>query len=364
MDRVTGLIAANYETKALGSLNIERTIASLPYGGRYRMIDFPLSNMVNSGIQTVGLVTPYKYRSVMDHIGAGKEWGLDRKNGGLFILPGSVFGVASSQSRFLLRDLKRNEVFLRRSQADYVLVTSSDAVYNMDYRPLVDKHIETGADITMLYREAVEDAPNDLSLILSGEQVTGFNRGGLKGEPLFRNCFVMRRDLLINILEWYAAVDYLDIFEALEDDLGKMDIRGYRFDGYIRSIATVRDYFQHSMELLRNEVREELFSRENPIMTKVQDSVPTKYLAGAVVKNALIPAGCVIQGTVENSILFRGVQVKPGAVVRNSILMQSCVVEPGAVVENAIIDRGNTIAAGTVLKGSPDNVFILNKHLI
>ena len=234
----------------------------------------------------------------------------------------------------------------------------------MDYRPLVDKHIETGADITMLYREAVEDAPNDLSLILSGEQVTGFNRGGLKGEPLFRNCFVMRRDLLINILEWYAAVDYLDIFEALEDDLGKMDIRGYRFDGYIRSIATVRDYFQHSMELLRNEVREELFSRENPIMTKVQDSVPTKYLAGAVVKNALIPAGCVIQGTVENSILFRGVQVKPGAVVRNSILMQSCVVEPGAVVENAIIDRGNTIAAGTVLKGSPDNVFILNKHLI
>ena len=213
-------------------------------------------------------------------------------------------------------------------------------------------------------REAVEDAPNDLSLILSGEQVTGFNRGGLKGEPLFRNCFVMRRDLLINILEWYAAVDYLDIFEALEDDLGKMDIRGYRFDGYIRSIATVRDYFQHSMELLRNEVREELFSRENPIMTKVQDSVPTKYLAGAVVKNALIPAGCVIQGTVENSILFRGVQVKPGAVVRNSILMQSCVVEPGAVVENAIIDRGNTIAAGTVLKGSPDNVFILNKHLI
>ena len=364
MDRVTGLISANYETKAFGSLTSERTIASLPYGGRYRMIDFPLSNMVNSGIQTVGLITPYKYRSVMDHIGAGKEWGLDRKNGGLFILPGSVFGVSSSQSRFLLRDLRRNEVFLKRSQAEYVLLTSTDAVYNMDYRPMVEQHMASGADITMLYHEAVSDAPNDLRLTLSGDQVTGFIRGGHTGDYLFRCCFVIRRSLLLNILDWYAAVDYLDIFEALESDLGKMDIRGYRFNGYICNIATIRDYFQHSMELLKTEVREELFSREMPIMTKVQDSVPTKYLSGAVVKNALIPAGCVIQGIVENSILFRGVKVRPGAVVRNSILMQSCVVESGAVVENAILDRGNTIAAGTVLKGSPDNVFILNKNMI
>ena len=364
MDRVTGMISANYETKALGSLTSERTIASLPFGGRYRMIDFPLSNMVNSGIQTVGLITPYKYRSVMDHIGAGKEWSLDRKNGGLFILPGSVFGVSSSQARFLLRDLKRNEVFLKRSQAEFVLLTTTDTVYNMDYRPMVDKHVETGADITMLYHEATSDAPNDMALTFSGDQITGFSRGGSAGDNLFRCCFVIRRALLMNILEWYAAVDYLDIFEALEPDLGKMDIRGYRFSGYIRNIATVKDYFEHSMDLLQSEVREELFSRESPIMTKVQDSVPTKYLEGAVVKNALIPAGCVIQGTVENSILFRGVKVMPGAVVRNSILMQSCVVEAGAVVENAIIDRGNTIAAGTVLKGAPDNAFILNKHLI
>ena len=219
MDRVTGLISANYETKALGSLTSERTIASLPYGGRYRMIDFPLSNMVNSGIQTVGLITPYKYRSVMDHIGAGKEWSLDRKNGGLFILPGTVFGVSSSQSRFLLRDMKRNEVFLKRSQAEYVLVTSTDGVYNMDYRPMVEKHIESGADITLLYREAVEDATNDLGLLLNGDQVTGFTHGGLKGENLFRNCFILSRALLMEILEWYATVDYLDIFEALEPDL-------------------------------------------------------------------------------------------------------------------------------------------------
>ena len=364
MDRVTGLISANYETRALGSLTSERTIASLPFGGRYRMIDFPLSNMVNSGIQTVGLITPYKYRSVMDHIGAGKEWSLDRKNGGLFILPGSVFGVSSSQSRFLLRDLRRNEVFLKRSQAEFVLLTASDTVYNMDYRPMLEQHIASGADLTLLYREAAFDAPNDIGLNLNGDQVTGFFRGGKTGESIFRSCFVIRRSLLLNILEWYAAVDYLDILEALETDLNKMDIRAYRFDGYIRNIATVKDYFEHSMELLQTEVREELFSRESPIMTKVQDSVPTKYLAGSVVKNALIPAGCVIRGTVENSILFRGVQIGEGAVVRNSILMQSCVVEPGAVVENAILDRGNTVASGTVLKGSPENVFILQKATI
>ena len=361
MERVIGIISANYETHDLGCLTQERTIASLPYGGRYRLIDFPLSNMVNSGISTVGLITPYKYRSVIDHIGAGKEWFLDRKNGGLFILPGSMFGVTSSEARFMLRDLKHNLVYLKRSIADYVILTASDVVYNMDYREILEQHIRSGADITMLYHEAVSDAPHDLGLELDGDRVTAFIHGVKKGENIFRNCFVISRELLMHIINWYSVQDFLDIFEAIEPDLGKMDLRVYRFGGYIRTIDNIRDYYVHSMDLLQDEVRNELFSQANPIMTKVQDSVPSKYLNGCCVRNSLIPAGCVIRGTVENSILFRDVEIGEGAVVRNSILLQHCTVEAGACVENAILDRNNVIKAGTVIKGSPDHVLVMDK---
>ena len=361
MERVIGIISANYETNDLGCLTQERTIASLPYGGRYRLIDFPLSNMVNSGISTVGLITPYKYRSVIDHIGAGKEWQLDRKNGGLFILPGSLFGVTSSEARFMIRDLKHNLVYLKRSMADYVVLTASDVVYNMDYREILEQHIRSGADITMLYHEAVEDAPHDLGLELDGNRVTSFLHGIKIGQNIFRGCFVISRQLLMNIVSWYNAVDFMDIFEALEPELGKMDVQAYRFGGYIRTINNIRDYYIHSMDLLKDDVRKELFSHENPIMTKVQDSVPSKYLSGCCVRNSLIPAGCVIKGTVENSILFRDVEVGEGAVVKNSILMQHCIVEPGAVVENAILDRNNVIKTWTVVKGSPDDVFVMDK---
>ena len=364
MERVIGIICANYETHDLGCLTQERTIASLPYGGRYRLIDFPLSNMVNSGISTVGLITPYKYRSVIDHIGAGKEWQLDRKNGGLFILPGSLFGVTSSEARFMIRDLKHNLIYLKRSAADYVILTASDVVYNMDYRDLLEQHVQSGADITMLYHEAVEDGPHDLGLELDGDRVTSFLHGIKKGENIFRGCFVISRELLMKIVSWYSAVDFMDIFEALEPELGKMDLRAYRFGGYIRTINNIQDYYIHSMELLQSDVRKELFSSMHPIMTKVQDSVPSKYIKGCTVRNSMIPAGCVIRGTVENSILFRGVKIGEGAVVRNSVLMQSCVVEPGAIVENAILDRKNIIKTGTVVKGSPENVFVMEKKTL
>ena len=157
MDKVIGIITANYDTPELETLTKDRTIASLPYCGRYRLIDFPLSNMVNSGIETVGLILPYKYRSIIDHIGIGKEWSLDKKNGGLFILPGSAFGVTSSSKRFLLRDFGRNSVYLRRSPSPYVIVTSANIVCNIDYSKLYNAHLESGADITVVQTTARHD---------------------------------------------------------------------------------------------------------------------------------------------------------------------------------------------------------------
>ena len=362
MDRVIGLITANYDTPDLGELTNDRTVASLPYGSRYRLIDFPLSNMANSGITTVGVITPYKYRSIIDHLEAGSPWSLDRKNGGLFILPGSVFGITSPGSRFLLRDISRNLIFLMRSPSPYVLITSANTVYNMDYRELIRTHVRSGADITLAYTEAVEDDKDVTGLKAENGRVLGVTQGVKAGQEAFIDTFIIGREMLLKILEWYSAIDYLDFFEVLADDYDKMDVRTFRFDGYARSIFTTKSYYDRSMDLLNPEVADELFSKTRPIMTKVQDTAPAKYTVSAKVKNSLIPAGCVISGTVENSILFRGVRVGKGVTIKNSIIMQACTIEDNAVIENAIIDRSNVITAGTVIKGAEGSTFIKEKN--
>ncbi len=360
--RLVGLITANYSSDDMGELTDERTIASLPYGGRYRLIDFPLSNMVNSGITTVGLITPYKYRSIIDHVGAGKQWSLDRKNGGLLILPGSVFGITTPGSHFTLRDISRNKVFFNRTNAPYVIISGASTVYNMDYTPFFAQHVESGADITMLYSPAPEDDVKRLRVNIENGNVVGTDRGVRKGENAFMDCFIISRSLLLNIMEWYSAINYLDFFEVLTADYDKMDVKAYKFEGYNRTISTLPQYYNDSMELLERNIFEELFINGAPIITKVQDAAPTKYMKGSHVHNALLPNGCVIEGTVENSVLFRGVKVQPGAVVRGSIIMQACVIEKDAVVENAIIDRSNVISAGTIIKGSADSTFVKEKR--
>ena len=361
MARVTGIITANYTTAQLGTLTQERGVASLPFGGRYRLIDFPLSNLVNSGIDTVGIITPHKYRSLIDHIGSGKPWALDRKNGGLFILPGAVSGISSPGARFTMRDIINNKVYLNRSPADYVLVTASNIVCNIDYTGLIKSHIKSGADITMVYTEAKEDNAFMDKLKLDGDAVKGVKRGVRTGDAAFIDSFIISREFLIKLTEWYAALDHLDFFELLEYDYDKMDVRAYRFDGYTGCVYSTDSYYKVSMELLKAEVRQELFNYDQMIMTKVMDSVPSKYLEGADVKNAYISAGCIIEGTVENSILFRGVEVKKGAVVKNSIIQQSCVIEEGACVENTIIDRNNRVGADTVIKGTDEDIMVIPK---
>lgn len=362
MERAIGIITTNYDTPALNELTNGRTAASIPYAGRYRMIDFALSNMVNAGITSVGVITPYKYRSLMDHIGAGSEWSLDRKNGGLFVLPGSVFGISSPGSRFMLRDIRRNMVFLSRASAKYVVITTANMVANLDYAALVDAHEASGADVTMATATAIADNPDLMAVSTEGGRVTSTSRGVKPGETAFTDCFVVTYELLLKVLEWYAAIDYLDFFEVISDDYDKMDIRTYELADHVKSVYTVENYFKSSMDLLDPDVADQLFRHDRPIMTKITDTAPAKYTASATVKNSLIPAGCIIEGCVEGSVLFRGVKIGKGAVVRNSIIMQSCAIGEGAVIENAIIDRSNTIAPGSVLKGTAGKLFIMEKN--
>lgn len=362
MEKIVGIITANYDTPELNELTRERTIASLPYCGRYRLIDFPLSNMVNSGIDTVGLILPYKYRSIIDHIGIGSEWSLDKKNGGLFVLPGSAFGIGGSSARFLLRDFGRNNVYLRRAAADYVVVTSANIVCNMDYTELFSHNKQSDADMTIVYKNAVRDNAYLSSVTLDGDKVIDISKGVKAGDKAFMDTFIIKRDVLVDIVEGYDTVSYSDLFDCIRDAFGKLKITAVEFNGYSKSIFTVPAYFDGNMDSFANEVDKDLFSQERPILTKVQDSVPTKYNKECTVKNCTIPAGCVISGTVENSVLFRDVVIEEGAVVKNSIVMQNCTIKSGAIVENAIIDRRNIIECGTVIKGTRENILIKGKN--
>jgi len=361
MYSVVGLISTNYATEGLGVLTNERTVASLPFGGRYRLIDFPLSNMVGAGIKTVGLITPYKYRSIIDHIGSGKPWALDRKSGGLYILPGSVFGISSAESRFILRDIERNKAFLERSAADYVVVTAANTVSRIDFADLVEKHSASGADMTLVCRRAAAAEPFMDALDIRDGRVAGVRKGAEKGDAMFLDCFVVNRELMEKILEWYKAINHLDLFEVLAADYDKMDVRPYEFDGYVGPIFTTDQYYDVSMELLKPTVREELFAADRPVLTKSHDRVPVKYVEGARVSNSLIQAGSRISGTVENSIVSSEVVIEAGARVKNCIILQDCHICAGAAVENAIIDRANVIAAGAVIRGAKGDPFIFSK---
>ena len=361
MEKLLGVITANYSTKYPSVLSETRPVASLPYLGRYRVVDFALSNMVNAGIRTVGMIMPYNYRSLIDHIGSGRDWDLNRKKGGLFILPGSAFGTSRTGSRFLLRDLEYNKVFLKRSDAELVVLSSASFVYNMDYDKLIEAHKASGADITVLSQPARGKDADVTGLSVDGTRVHGIKHGVERGEVSFLDCFVIGREFLLQLLNWYEQTDYLDLFEAMSADYERVNVQTYDFDGYVAPIFNKDNYFKSNMDMLDPKISSELFPADRTIKTKAHDNAPAKFETGSRVSNSRVSGSCRIKGTVSNSILGRNVVVETGAVVNNSIVMQSCVIKTGARVENAIVDRDNVVPAGTELKGTPEALFIKEK---
>ena len=362
MNRTIGLISANYAIEGFDTLVRERPPVSLPFGGRYRLLDFALSNMVNSRVKTVGLVTPPYYRSIMDHIGAGKEWDMDRKEGGLFILPGTAFGFRDPDSRFLFRDILHNMSYFRQGDGDYILVTTGTLVANIDYQPMIEEHELSGRSITFLYRKCSAGEKHRgyyLTLNTAGE-VTGLTMAD-EGENLFLNSFIIEKSLLLRLARDYSAMGYMDLLAILGGILPDLRIGTHRFDGYVAFMNGVVDYYRASMDLLRRDVRQELFSRERQIRTKIHDTPPALYVPGSQVSNSLMTAGSIIEGTVENSVLFRNVRVERGAVVKNCVLMEGCVIRSGARLENAVCDKYVELSAGKTILGTVDRPCVLPK---
>jgi glucose-1-phosphate adenylyltransferase len=360
---MVGIISANYSNNSFAQLTKDRPVASLPFGGRYRLVDFPLSNMVNSGIFTVGLITPYMYRSIMDHVGVGKEWALSRKVGGMFILPGSIYGLKNVQSKFLLRDILRNRPYLDRSTSELVVITGCSKVYNIDFNDVAEYHIDRGAEITLIYKKTeVGCETKELFLDIGSDgRITGEHDAQEGEDNCFLDAFIINRDLLMKFLGWYEATSYLDLTEIIFENISHLHVAGYEFTGYMGNADSIRCYMRCSRDLLNPEVNHELFRRDRPIITKIQDSPPAKYWPSSDVKNSLVSSGCIIKGTVENSIIFRGVTIEENAAVRNCVIMQNTVIHKDAVLENVISDKYAVIRQGVKLFGNADAPILVGK---
>ena len=357
-----GIIFPNSYDSYVSELVSERLMASIPFAGRYRMVDFVLSSMVTSGIDNISILVRNNYHSLMDHLGSGREWDLTRKNGGLSIYPpysekgmkvyaGRVDGLAS-----ILETLKDQK-------EKYVVMTDSNIAVNFDFKAMLDAHIASGADVTVAY--AKEEIPAAMknntdysnlyfTLKLEDGRVKKMYINSQEDgvQNLSMNIYIMDRELLIKEITAAFVRGYV-YFERdiLAPQADKLNIQAYEFTGYKARIYDMKSYFDENMKLLKDENLDGLFAG-NPIYTKVRDDNPTRYIAGAKGKNSLVADGCVIEGIVENCILFRGVKVEKGAKVKNCVLMQDTVVECGANLEYVITDKNVKVTVAQELHGT------------
>lgn len=362
-----GLIMADNTTIRLGELTRPRALAAVPFAGRYRIIDFMLSNMVNSGIISVGVLTSNKYKSLMDHLGNGAAWDLSRKNKGLFILPpfitSEMYGCGINGD---IDGLSGILDFFKMNNFKYIIVADSNVVFNSSFNGILAEHEESGADISVLYnRDNITNYDN--ALILETDRKNWIkNLYKNSGKPVSNKTslgvFVMRRELLIDlIMEAIARGEHDFALDVLIRKHDKLKLRGFEFKGVAMRINSVKDYYATTMRLLNENVREELFMAEQRIFTKVKDEAPSLYSSDCVVNNSLISDGCQIMGEVTNSMLFRGVTVSKNTVIKNSIIMQNVHISEGCYVENTIIDKNSMLRPGIKLIGQADYPVVIGK---
>lgn len=364
--KTLGIIFSNIHDTYLGELTKQRTLASLPFGGRYRLIDFVLSNMVNSGITEVGVIAKYNYQSLMDHLSTVSNWDLDRKNGGLFILP--PFGMGQSSVYGSKIDALFGALgFIKSSKQEYIIMSDTNVLCNIDYDKAVESHVKSGAEVTVIANhESSKGRSQDFVFTAENGFVTDveINSPCTKSDFCGMGMFIMEKEKLIKVITNAIAHGYTHFerdFLQRQFMKGALKIGVYEFTGTVLRNRDVASYFKNNMRLLEEKVRSDIFSTQSPIYTKVRDDVPTHYGDECSVGDTLIANGCRIEGKVENSILFRDVVIEKGAVVKNSIIMQGSVVESGAKLDFGIIDKDCRITSGRSLVGAEVAPVIIHK---
>lgn len=374
-NKLFGVINLSENDYFLKQITYHRPVASIPFLGRYRMIDFALSNLTNSGATTVGIFLNDRYRSLMDHIGSGKEWDLDRKKGGVFWFSPYATPDIHSQLRGDVSTYFSNIDYFTEVPGDFAVITGTSMILNIDLDKVLKEHLSTNADITVVYKSIEDDdfgfdRCNTVNLNEYGRVVT-FGKNIKKNETeaakkkISTEIYIVRKELISDMItDAITTGQNIFLTDVLHNAVTKYKVVGYEFNGYLKNISSIEGYFDASMDMLNEDHIKEVFFNERKIKTKVKDETPTYYSEDSNVSNSLIANGCKIEGTVINSILFRRVNVAKGAIIKDSIIMQNTDIRENCLIENVITDKSVVLTEGTELKGSPKNPVVVGKGSI
>lgn len=363
---LAGIIFANVGEMNLTELTAKRTVASIPFCGKYRMIDFPLSNMSNSGINNVAIITRNHFHSLMDHAGSGIAWDLSKRRSGLSIL--SPYKGHSFRHR--IEAMYHLDGYFNHLKEEYILLTTSHYAANVDYQKMFEQHLLTGADITLMYKEMeipqkahnplvmTIDYEDRITKLLINPEITGkckYSTGTM----------IIKRDLLMKLVHECMSENNLDFRKnLLQDNVNKLRMQGYRFNGHLSLIHSIEDYYAENMKFMDKEIRNEVFNLSRPIYTKVRDDAPSRYGLTSRVKNSLVAQGCIIEGEIENCIVSKGVTIGKGAKVKNCIIMQDTKIGENASLDYAIIDKDVIVTEGKNLCGAETYPIYIAKQTI
>ncbi len=371
-NNVLGIIFSNAYDQVLSEITSLRAMGSVPFCSRYRLIDFPLSSMVNCGITKVGIVTKSNYQSLMDHLGTGKPWDLSRKREGMFILP-PFHSQHSGLFKGKIQALEGVMNFITHSKEEYILFSDCNVVCNYDFKKLMKFHDEKDADISIICKHGVvpklehtmkfdmDETGRIRKIAVLGDEITDTEEIG----NYCTNIILMRKSLLERLVKDAISLNYTsfakDIFQR---NVSKLKIYGLESEGFVEVIDGLQSYFDITRMLLKPENMKSLFDSQRPVFTKVRDEMPAIYGLGSKVSNSLVADGCVIDGEVENSVIFRGVRIAKGAVVKNSIIMQDSYISEGVHLDNVISDKLVVIKPGKVLSGASTYPMYIGKSIV
>ena len=365
---VMGIIFANDAT--IGTLTDKRTMASLPFGGRYRQVDFALSNLSCAGVRHIGIISRHSYQSLMHHVGSGEEWGLELGEGGLeFLTP----YAQSTQDvyRGKLDSLNTAMDFLEFGDDEYVVMIDSAIISNIDLNAVVAAHIASGKDVTVVTKAGICNGEKnvDLALRVNEGEIVDIVCDCKASEDYLASMdiFVASKPWLINMVQQSAAhgKSHLDRDLIMNGWQTKaVSVNTYAFEGVALFNESELEYYQNTMALLKKEVRADIFGGAHPVWTKVRDRVPCYYGEKVKMENVLVADGCMLEGEVEDSVLFRQVTIEEGAEVEDCIIFNDCVIHEGAEVKYAILDKDVVVTAGAKLCGTKNNPVIVKKGQI
>ncbi|MEX1376351.1 MAG: glucose-1-phosphate adenylyltransferase subunit GlgD [Eubacteriales bacterium] len=366
MKKTIGIILNNPSSE-LSQLTGHRNPITLPFYARYRLVDFAMSNMVNSSIKKIGLVASDKYRSLLDHVGTGQEWGLSRKSRSLIILQGASRLRRAMNVSVNMMDFIKNDIVFERNDTEHILIVCPNTICHINYEDALEYHEENENDVTFITTPAENNMnpANDIFIGCSDDGIVSRISYGkiLDCKYQYSGMLIVSQKALEDFMEFSEESGEIDMLEIINENIQSLKIGNVVFDGYLRRINTVNQYFKANMELLDPEMSMGLFKADDKVYTKEKDNHPTRYMKNADVTYACIASGGKIDGKVNKSILFRQVNVGTDTNVTNSIIMEGCEIGNNVVLDYVISDRNVIINDGITLRGTEDNPIILSKEM-